>query len=1195
MKKYTLSLLITALLSLFSAQAAQNIEKCYGQKLTLTTNKTGNSYQWYKDGTAINGATQNEYIITSVDKSAKYECKITTNGTSANTGNLISLGNFEFNNENQYKRYKQHINDPVRGDSYDIEYQLDQLNLSNQANSGEYCTSTNPNNIKPQYFSSITAKEGSKMLVVDGAASSSEFKVFHVRDLKLKSGVTYQFSCWAANIDKEYFTQNHGTNSLPKIKFVIEADGHGEQVLGGGYMTLTDELGVWKEYKATFKPNNDCNWAHITIINTTNTTVAGNDFVLDGIYFGAEQTTSSSFDTETFNLTVYDTFKYKFATAPVCPGEQATINVTLEPIHGGTLEPEDNYKYEWKVNGTTPVVCTDKDLSVTAPNSVGTFSYVLSTSSDVCYTSGAKSETISIDTRKTDCGTTATESQEYTPCSGSTCTLSPKSTFTTGTVTWKDASGTVITDLNINITSLTPIVYTCIIETTAANGTPHTITETHTINPQDCEEEYPDTICNNESKTLTNTATGKEYIWTIPGESTPEVRSTANFTISGEGKIVGETYKYTCVIKNASDIIVAIEKFPISVKNCIVDTQETEELQVKEDGSIKLLVPEENRCNGCSYNWYKKKEDGTKGEAVVKNAGENDWEHTVYNAVEDEYICEIIAPNGNKHVQSYTITIYTPKTSKYCYTADTDEQKETITLTKGDKDEYEWYWMKGNQEIPFPEGSISTENNSITLDVNYFVKDSNSNFPVKVHIVEKFAHKVETTTTEAPEDDTITDVVPDVENPITPDSDPAPAPEPAPAPAVPTRTYGVNINSSALSKDKVSQINDSTFTYNYQTIDETSGKTIDVADVFVVNPKCKYDETFPPKTADMSSHDCNVRLTDKGINGCSAYTKEDPNNKYFIEIDGGDTEGPVFSIKQPGKLIKGKKYILHFLARETTTIAGNPKTTSPAEIDFSITYGDKKDVITGDKPIIIDQQDWNAFVYEYTAKQDCEDVIITLSNYNTESGQNDFAIDEITFSPKPEYNNSIKRDATASNNDEVVDEDGDGYVMWQDEHIITIYPNTTQTITEVSGPNQEYEKEVTLPMGEKITFIYDPRTYSEGMTKYEANDYRTDIYGCTHSVYFTLNFISIEPMIFFSPNNDGVNDLWLVKGIETAPNAYIRIYDKYSKLLYQSKGSDFKGWDGNYNGHSMVQDDYWFVIQIPETEETISGHFILKR
>lgn len=1193
MKKNIILLLVSSLLSIGTTQAAtKNITKCYGNKLTMEASTTGNSYQWYKDGTIITGATNKTYTVNSVEASAKYECKITTNGTSANTGNLISLGDFEFNNESQYKRYKQHISDPVRGDSYDIEYQLDQLNLSNQANSGDYCTSTNPSNIKPQYFSYITAKVGSKMLVVDGAASSSEFQVFHVRELKLKGGVTYQFSCYAANIDKEYFTQNHGTNSLPKIKFVIEADGHGKQVLGGGYMTLTDELGVWKEYKATFKPNNDCNWAHITIINTTNTTVAGNDFVLDGIYFGAEQTTTGSTTTDEFNLTVYDTFTYKFETEAVCPGAEATIKTTLVPVHNGTLDP--NITKEWIKYSDRSFASDKQNLVVTAPNAVGSVTYELTSKGQYC---GNLSQTTSITVK--DCGREVPINHPaVTYCTNQNVTL--KCDKTGSSVKWDhDAS---LTNTEITVVSNSAInkedTYKCTI-TTTENGNTVTYIETFTVKTRDCSVLVEPTMCNTITEsTLTTSKVGDSYLWKLPDGSTKST-TTNTLTITHTNTNVGDKFSYSCEIRDNS-MLIATELFDVTIIDCHVETDDEEELQVKEDGSIKLLVPEENRCSGCSYNWYKKKEDGTKGEAVVKNAGEEDWEHTVYNAVDDEYICEIIAPNGNKHVQSYTVKVYTPKTSEYCYTANTDEQKEIITLTQGDKDEYEWYWMKGNQEIPFPEGSVSTENNSITLDVNYFVKDNNSNFPVKVHIVEKFAHKVETTTTETPEEDTTTDVVPDVEDPITPPVTPDPpiVPVPGPGPTISpasTSAYGVNINSSALSKDKMTQINDSTFTYNYQTINETSGETIDVADVFVVNPKCKYDETFPPKSAGMSSHDCNVRLTDKGINGCTAYTENDPNNKYFIEVDGGDTAGPVFSIKQPGKLIKGKKYILSFLVRETTTTAGNPKTTNPAKIDFTINFGDRRDPITN--VLTIEQQDWKEYKFNYTAKEDCDEVIITLSNYTTSSGHNDFAIDDITFTLKKEAtsrNLLAERNVTALN-DEVIDEDGDGYVMWRDEHILYIYPNTTQTFTESSSPNVEFEKEITLPTGEKINFRYDPNIYDGAMTKYEANDYKTDEHGCTHYAYFTLNLIEIEPDKFFTPNGDGVNDKWMVEGIDTAPNAHVMIYDRYSKLLYKCKGSDFQGWDGNYNGHGMVQDDYWYVILIPETNETLSGHFTLKR
>lgn len=1382
MKKFFL--LVVAVFLSVSLYAAPT-KKCYGESVKFTTTKSGDSYQWYKDNTKINGATQKSYTATGVTKDGTYKCVITTNGTSANTGNLISLGNFEFNNESKYKRYTQHISDPVRGDSYNIEYQLDQLNLSNQANSGEYCTSTNPNNIKPQYFYPITAKEGSKMLVVDGAASSSEFKVFYVRNLKLKGGVTYQFSCWAANIDKEYFTMNHGIQSLPKIKFVIEADGHGTQVLGGGYMTLTDQLGVWKEYKATFTPSHDCNWAHITVVNTTNTTVAGNDFVLDGLYFGAERTSGPSTEEEEFELKVYDNFKVSLTSPEVCPGESATITSTIKGAHNGTLEPEIDRIYKWIDKTSINDVGTSANLTITAPTTIGTYGYELNVSGKVC---SNVSTATSIKVK--DCGSTETINHPaVTVCTNQNVTL--KCDKTGNSVTWNDPS---LTGTEVTVTSSSSVgaedKYTCTITTTVSGNTV-TYIENFTVKTKDCSVLYESTMCNTAADSTlkaSKTGTNYEYHWTLPNGTT-RITETDTIQIKPTNANVGEVLEYSCeiyeiqshpapsvptlannIIENGgfedisnacpyngftsdyecykvdesfnlgliyrgfmrvtkndtygitpasgtymlecdgdlnekaawiastannprleikkgtqyqfsykaamlgninnpkltfyieyngkkdvlvteqelpndskwhtygegiywtapedcnnvklslvdkcnsnsgndfclddimfqplvsapnagvSPMLLGTDNFEITIRDCIVETDDEEELQVKEDGSITLIVPEANRCDDCTYTWYKRNEDGSKGEAVAKNAGEEAWEHTVYNATADEYMCEIITPNGNKHTQTYKISVYTPKTSTYCFTEDSEEdQKATITLTKGDIDEYEWYWNKNNELIPFPESAISTENNNITLDLAYFVNDNNSQYPVYVHIVEKFAHKLEVSNTEVPEtpetpeDNTNTNVNP---APVVPSPEPTPEPEPSTTPTTST-IPDVNINSSAFSKSNMTKVDNNTYTYKYN-INTEDGEEITITDSFIISPSSKYNETYPSKTANMASHDCNVRLTNTGINGCSAYKVDEPNNEYFIEVDGGDTEGPVFSINQKTKIIKGKKYSLRFLARETSTVAGDPKTTNPAKIDFHITLNGHKHGIT--ELLTMDKQEWTLYEFDYTANEDAEEVTITLSNYTTTSGHNDFAIDEITFTLKPEG-----RNATSLNNDEVVDEDGDGYVMWQDEHILIIYPNTTQTITEVSSPHKEYEKEVTLPMGEKINFRYDPNIYDGAMTKYEANDYKVDEYGCKHSVYFTLNLMSIEPMVFFTPNNDGVNDLWLIKGIETAPNSYITIYDRHSKLLYKSKGSDFKGWDGKYNGHEMVQDDYWYVISIPETEEQISGHFILKR
>ena len=79
---------------------------------------------------------------------------------------------------------------------------------------------------------------------------------------------------------------------------------------------------------------------------------------------------------------------------------------------------------------------------------------------------------------------------------------------------------------------------------------------------------------------------------------------------------------------------------------------------------------------------------------------------------------------------------------------------------------------------------------------------------------------------------------------------------------------------------------------------------------------------------------------------------------------------------------------------------------------------------------------------------------------------------------------------------------------------------------------------------------------------------------------------------FFSPNNDGVNDFWQLRGIDTAGNL-IHIFDRYGKLLIKLQATD-KGWDGTYNGKEMPADDYWFRVSLQNRQE-FNGHFSLVR
>ncbi|WP_339921638.1 T9SS type B sorting domain-containing protein [uncultured Flavobacterium sp.] len=82
---------------------------------------------------------------------------------------------------------------------------------------------------------------------------------------------------------------------------------------------------------------------------------------------------------------------------------------------------------------------------------------------------------------------------------------------------------------------------------------------------------------------------------------------------------------------------------------------------------------------------------------------------------------------------------------------------------------------------------------------------------------------------------------------------------------------------------------------------------------------------------------------------------------------------------------------------------------------------------------------------------------------------------------------------------------------------------------------------------------------------------------------------------FFTPNGDGYNDYWNLKGANKDFNStsLIYIFDRYGKLLKKINPSDL-GWDGTFNGHPLPSDDYWFTVKLEDGRE-VKGHFSLKR
>ena len=68
---------------------------------------------------------------------------------------------------------------------------------------------------------------------------------------------------------------------------------------------------------------------------------------------------------------------------------------------------------------------------------------------------------------------------------------------------------------------------------------------------------------------------------------------------------------------------------------------------------------------------------------------------------------------------------------------------------------------------------------------------------------------------------------------------------------------------------------------------------------------------------------------------------------------------------------------------------------------------------------------------------------------------------------------------------------------------------------------------------------------------------------------------------FFTPNGDGNNDTWIVKGANKTfyPNASMNVFNRFGKLMAQIP-IDGEGWNGLYQGKLLPSDDYWYSITL---------------
>lgn len=71
----------------------------------------------------------------------------------------------------------------------------------------------------------------------------------------------------------------------------------------------------------------------------------------------------------------------------------------------------------------------------------------------------------------------------------------------------------------------------------------------------------------------------------------------------------------------------------------------------------------------------------------------------------------------------------------------------------------------------------------------------------------------------------------------------------------------------------------------------------------------------------------------------------------------------------------------------------------------------------------------------------------------------------------------------------------------------------------------------------------------------------------------------------FSPNGDGINDVWKIDYLSKYPNAIINVFNRWGQLIFSARGtSDY--WDGTWNGKPVPVGPYLYVIDLRDDKTT---------
>tara|TARA_R110002153_G_scaffold49477_1_gene139491 strand:+ start:2236 stop:7272 length:5037 start_codon:yes stop_codon:yes gene_type:complete len=198
---------------------------------------------------------------------------------------------------------------------------------------------------------------------------------------------------------------------------------------------------------------------------------------------------------------------------------------------------------------------------------------------------------------------------------------------------------------------------------------------------------------------------------------------------------------------------------------------------------------------------------------------------------------------------------------------------------------------------------------------------------------------------------------------------------------------------------------------------------------------------------------------------------------------------------------------------------------------------------------------------------------------------------EDAFPLDPNEDTDTDGDGTGDNEDS--DDDGDGTPDNEDAFPLDAYEDT-DTDNDGTGDNTDNDLDGDGTPNDEDAFPLDPNedTDSDGDGTGDNEDTDDDNDGISDTDdYFPINAKpALIPAQAFTPNGDGINDSWMIPGIENYPNALIKVYNRWGHEVFVSKGYR-NDWNGSYksNSNKLPSGSYMYIIDPANGSAPIQG------